>query len=78
MTRKILRPFILWGIEKILDPVILWCWEWEKRKIVEEKVHYRDPQTGDLWLRDKAIDICEGRLRRERQFSNPKKEGWRD
>ena len=48
----------------MLDSSILWAWGWKRAKVKEGLTHYIDPNTGDYWLKDKAINICAARIRR--------------
>ena len=62
--RRLLQCFVFRFVLPAMDSAILWCFEWKRKQVVAGMTHYKDPLTGDLWLRDKAIEICESRARR--------------
>ena len=62
--RRLLDRFVIRLVLLAMDSALLWCFEWKRKQVVAGMTHYEDPLTGDLWLRDKAIEICESRVRR--------------
>jgi hypothetical protein len=63
---KALKPLIM-RLLPLLDRAILWCFGWRcYRDLIPGRVVYRDPEIGEnFWQLDKAIEICEKRIRRD-------------
>jgi len=67
---RALRKSVKWALLRcvlpVVDSAILWCFGWQKERVLPGVQHYRDPRTGDLLLRDVAVSICEQRARSAR------------
>lgn len=67
--RSPLQRIVRWLLIRALPPLdsmTLWCFGWQRvdAGMGMGRVHYRDPITGDLLLRDMAVRLICQRARR--------------